>query len=281
MRYIEIPPSPFLSRDLESFWYLESNIKPKIPPREKILPDGCSELIFNLAEPFRRFHANGKIERQPQILLAGQMRSYAQIAPVGQVQLLGIRFRPGGAFAFLHVPMHELTDQIIEGSEVLGNWVNELQEKLMYGRSLRSRIELIEVALSQRLQKRWQSDRVIAEAVRRILATEGRVQVESLFADLGLSGRQVERKFQTMVGLSPKMLARIMRFQKIFKLAGQQPDSWSGIAHDCGYYDQAHLIHDFQQFAGQNPSAFLLAQTEMSSYLMRKNRMPVFYNTSR
>ena len=138
----------------------------------------------------------------------------------------------------------------------------------------------MENALCRRLQERWQSDRLIEEAVRRIVRTEGRVPVENLFAGPGLSGRQIERKFQTLVGFRPKMLARIVRFQRIFKIANPSLAPWSAIAHDCGYYDQAHLIHDFQQFAGENPSAFLLEQTEMSAYFTRKQRMSFFYNTA-
>jgi AraC-like DNA-binding protein len=184
-----------------------------IPAAERILPDGCVELVFNLADPFRRFHANGKTEVQPRMLITGQMRSYALIQPSGRVMLWGIRFRPSGAFAFLHVPLQQLTDQIIEGAAVLEKWANELHERLGLAHSLHASIELIETALLQRLHERWQCDQLIEEAVRRILVSEGRVRVEQLFADLGLSGRQIERKFRIMVGLSPKMLARILRFQ--------------------------------------------------------------------
>jgi AraC-like DNA-binding protein len=279
MRYLEFLPSPRLHRHVECYWHLQSAKQPSLPGAERIVPDGCVELIFNLAERFHRFHANGKVEVQPQTLIAGQMRSYALIQPLGQVMLWGIRFRPAGAFAFLHVPMRQLTDQILAGEAVLARWATELQERLVLTRSIRASIQLIEAALLQRHHERWQCDRLVEEAVRRIAATDGRVQVERLFVDLGLSGRQIERKFQSMVGFSPKTLARILRFQRIFKSAGDAADSWSTVAVDCGYYDQAHLIHDFQQFAGQNPSSFLLEQTEMSAYFTRKNRMSIFYNT--
>jgi transcriptional regulator GlxA family with amidase domain len=193
--------------------------------------------------------------------------------------LWGIRFRPAGAFAFLHVPMLQLTDQIIAGEAFLKRWANELHERLGAACSSRASIKLIEAALLRRRHERWQCDALIEEAVRRIVATDGRVKIERLFAELGLSNRQIERKFQIMVGLSPKMLARVLRFQSVFTSAGHAAGAWSAVAVDCGYYDQAHLIRDFQQFAGQNPSPFLLEQTEMSAHFTRKNRMSVFYNT--
>ncbi len=248
MRYLEFPPSPRLRRYVECYWQLQSSRQPSPPAAERIVPDGCVELIFNFGDRFKRFHVNGKVEVQPETLIAGQMRSYALIQPLGQIMLWGIRFRPAGAFAFLHVPLQQLTDQIIEGEAVLARWASELQERLALAHSIRACIKLFEAALLQRQHDRWQCDRLVEEAVRRIAATDGRVQVERLFADLGLSGRQIERKFQSMVGFSPKMLARILRFQRIFKSAGHALDSWSAVAVDCGYYDQAHLIHDFQQY---------------------------------
>jgi methylphosphotriester-DNA--protein-cysteine methyltransferase len=279
MRYLEFTPKPRLRRYVECYWHLQSAQQPWLLTPERILPDGCVELILNLADRFKRFHVTGEVEVQPPTLIAGQMRTYALIQPLGQVKLWGIRFRPAGAFAFLHVPLQQLTDQIIDGEVVLARWATELQERLALAHSVRTSLKLIEAALWQRQHERWQCDRLVEEAVRRIAATEGRVQVERLFMDLGLSGRQIERKFQSMVGFSPKTLARIFRFQKIFKSAGTAADSWSAVAVDCGYYDQAHLIHDFQQFAGQSPSSFLLAQTEMSAFFTRKNRMSIFYNT--
>jgi hypothetical protein len=76
------------------------------------LPDGCIELIFNLAEKFRRHHSGGEIEIQPETLIAGQMRRYAMIEPAGRVKLFGVRFHPHGAHPFFQFALSELTDQL-------------------------------------------------------------------------------------------------------------------------------------------------------------------------
>ncbi len=96
-----------------------------------------------------------------------------------------------------------------------------------------------------------------------------------------MNERQLERKFQALVGVSPKFLCRILRLQKVFKTVELNPAvNWSFIASECGYYDQAHFIHDFKDFSGQNPSAYFSEDREMSEYFTRKNRLSDFYNTN-
>jgi AraC-like DNA-binding protein len=279
MNYLETPPSPRLIRYIESVWRLEASEKPSSQAAERILPDGCTELIFNLADPFKRYHADGTVEIQPKMLIVGQMRGYATIAPAGRVKLFGIRFRPGGAYPFLRLPLHELTDKIINAETVWNHLGKELEEKVHLAGSFRERIRIVESALMKRLDERYNGEKPVEELVKRILLTEGCYNIDRLIKDIGISSRQLERKFQTMVGIGPKLLARIVRFQKVFKAVEQQSDNWISVALECGYYDQAHLIRDFKTFSGQNPSAFFAHPHEMSEHFMRKNRTSDFYKT--
>jgi hypothetical protein len=118
MRYRAIPPSPYLAKYIECFWTLESHDKSSTASPERILPDGCVEIIFNLADPFKRYHPDGTLEIQPKTLLTGQMRRYARIEPTGCVKLLGVRFHPGGSYPFLPLSLSELTDKIISFDSV-------------------------------------------------------------------------------------------------------------------------------------------------------------------
>lgn len=279
MIYKEKPPTPALQRHIDAFWRLEAQAPGANSAQEKILPDGRVELIFNLAARFQRFHKNGAIEKQPGAILVGQMREPVSIAPTGAIDLFGIRFKPGGAFPFLRIPLHELTDHILPAAEHWRDFVPELEERLRGAQSFAEKIRHAEAVLWRLFQP--QEDRAVETLIDRIMASEGRRSVTQLAHDLGLSARQLERRFQITVGLGPKLLARIIRFQKIFKALEENPHGWSDVALACGYYDQAHLIHDFKGFSGQNPSAFLLAQTQMSAYLTRKHRTSFFYKTKR
>jgi transcriptional regulator GlxA family with amidase domain len=113
-----------------------------------------------------------------------------------------------------------------------------------------------------------------------MLQKDGMIPIERLQKMAGISERQLERQFQTQVGLTPKFFSRLLRFQKVFKAVMQNRNlGWSFIASECGYYDQAHFIHDFKSFSGQNPSAYFNEDHRMAEYFTRKNRMSDFYNT--
>jgi len=281
MHYRTILPNPQLAKHVECFWLLESRGQPREVAPERIMPDGCIELIFNLADPFKRYHANGVIETQPQTLVAGQMRSYALIEPTGRVKLFGVRFHPGGAFPFLRFPVCELTDSIINFENVLSRLGKELAEKVQRARSSRERIAVIEAAFLARLTQFEAADQLIDTVVNLMVRRNGLISIERLQQHSNLSGRQLERRFQSQVGLTPKFFCRILRFQKVFKAAAQpQKVNWSCIAAECGYYDQAHFIHDFKAFSGQNPSAYFSEDHALSEYFTRKHRLSDFYNTN-
>jgi AraC-like DNA-binding protein len=280
MRYRAIPSSPYLAKYIECFWTLESREKSPVASPERILPDGCVELIFNLSDAFKRYHPNRMLEIQPQTLIAGQMRRYAMIEPTGRVKLFGVRFHPGGAYPFFQFPLNELTDQIIGFDSVWNRAGKELADKIQSARSVQERIGIIERTLLARLEQRHSDERLVDAVVKTIVAREGLVSIERLRRNLGIGERQLERKFQTAVGITPKFLCRTLRFQKVFKAVERhQAVNWSFIASECGYYDQAHFIHDFNDFSGQNPTSYFSQDHEMSEYFTRKKRLSDFYNT--
>ena len=95
----------------------------------------------------------------------------------------------------------------------------------------------------------------ITRALGRLRATSGSVPIATLADELGCSRRYLTAGFRSHVGVSPKLLARILRFQRAVGLM-EQPLSWAEISLACGYYDQAHLIRDFKQFTGSAPGEF-------------------------
>ena len=96
MRYCEIKPSPLLSQFIECFWTLERDGAHEPSEPERILPDGCVELILNFGSPFRERRDDGRQELQPNFFLVGQMTRPMLISSSGHVELIGIRFHPGG-----------------------------------------------------------------------------------------------------------------------------------------------------------------------------------------
>lgn len=278
MRYCEISPRPPLNDFVECFWTLRDDGPSSSGAPERILPDGCVELILNFGERFSQHHDNRR-ELQPRHFLVGQMSGPILISPNGAVQLLGIRFHPGGTSPFLRAPMNELTDQIAE----LGSLSSELERELLTVSedllSMRERTSAIESVLMARLLR----DSFHSSAIRlaaRIVESAGRVSVDHLAAAAGISCRQLERRFLREIGIGPKLLGRILRFQQVFRAVDRIDSAWASIAVECGYYDQAHLIRDFTQFAGQTPAVLLAERSALTEAFTRKTRMSDFSNTS-
>ena len=277
MRYSETHPLPPLNRIVECFWALESDRELFEAPPERILPDGCVELILNFASPFAQ-HNNGAEAIQPRNFIVGQMTKPILISPTGQIQLIGIRFHPGGTAPFFHLPMHELTNQVVE----LGSFARTLETKLAAAtaglQALADKVLALEKVLTKLLYESQTDFRLLRIAMK-IVERAGMISIDRLADESGLSSRQLERRFLNEVGLGPKLLARILRFQQVFRAMDANEASWPTVALDCGYYDQAHLIKDFRQFAQQTPAVLFSESSTFTESFTRKRRMSGFSNT--
>ena len=276
MRYREILPDAPLNRVVECFWTLEGDTVEAANP-ERILPDGCVELILNFGSEFSQ-HCDGGPRLQPRNFLVGQMTGPIVISPTGRVELLGIRFHPGGTLPFLRMPLHEITDQVVE----VGSLSSKLERDLMRVTSgsslLAERIEAVETLLTNYLPND-NHDSWLMSLAGRIVDSCGLVSVDQLANDAGVSSRQLERRFMREVGIGPKLLGRIIRFQQVFRAVEHCNAAWAEIAIECGYYDQAHLIRDFNQFAQQTPAVLFSGQSALTESFTRKMRKSDFYNT--
>jgi AraC-like DNA-binding protein len=173
-------------------------------------------------------------------MVVGQLARFMEIQPTGAVDLVGVRFRPGGLFPFLRAPRSELT----------GTWA-DLKD---IDRNLRLD-DGIEDALLARLRP---ANGAVAAAVAAI--ERGEQRIDRVADEALVHPRRLERMFRREVGLAPKMLARIARFQGVLRGSGD----WTAVAQQCGYYDQAHLIRDFKEFAGESPTAYFARIHPMS-----------------
>ena len=277
MRYREIPPQAPLNRVVECFWTLEGEGAGAAKP-ERILPDGCLELILNFGAKFSQ-HCDDGPRLQPRNFLVGQMTGPIVISPTGRVELLGIRFHPGGTLPFLRVPLHEITDQIVEVGSLSSRLERDLMHTTAGSSSLSEKIKAVETLLRHYLANS-KHDSWLMILAGRIVDSRGLVSVDRLANEAGVSSRQLERRFLREVGVGPKLLGRIIRFQQVFRAVEHCNAAWAEIAIECGYYDQAHLIRDFNQFAQQTPAVLFSSQSALTEAFTRKARRSDFYNTS-
>ncbi len=271
MRYCEIKPQPQLRRFVECFWTLESDANAPNASQTPILPDGCVELILNCGAPFQQTGENGERISQPVQFVVGQMTRPVLIRPTGAVELFGIRFHPGGTRPFFKQPLHELTNRIIELGGLDSSLESELREALSSSPALPNRIKAIESCLTRRAQA-FSGDQRLLQLTTNAVGLSGRITIDRLADSAGISSRQLERRFLVEVGLGPKLFCRILRFQEVFRAVADNNAGWAALAVDCGYYDQAHLIRDFQEFAHQTPSVLLSKSAGLTQAFTRRYR---------
>ena len=277
MRYREFSPKPPLNRYIECFWTLEGETKQFPVQTERILPDGCLELILNFGDSFSQHQADEQYV-QPQHFLVGQMTGPVLISPTGVVDLIGIRFHPGGTVPFLQIPLHEITDQVVELSGLCPRLERKLLRASIDLTTLEERVAAIEgVLITEVIKSKFESWALSLAA--KLIERRGIISVDQLAQDAGISARQLERRFLNEVGVGPKLLSRILRFQQVFRAVESCEVAWAPVAVECGYYDQAHLIRDFNQFAHQTPAVLFSQQSSLTESFTRKDRKSDFYNT--
>ena len=174
----------------------------------------------------------------------------------GSADGMQINLSPLAAHRLFRVPMRTLAHRTVALEDVFGSGADLLVEQLAELDDA-TRFDLLDSLLSARLTDAKPLDAGVAWALGRLDATQGRVPVARLAAELGWSRKRLVARFQEQIGLPPKAVARLLRFEHAREL-GARPDrsSWAEIALECGYYDQSHLINEFRAVTGRTPVTF-------------------------
>lgn len=237
--YREIPPGARLRRYVECYWSQSQN-----QARDYVvLPDGCVDILFT------------RIRAEPSCLATvGLMTSPLNAASVAGQSFFGVRFRPGMASAF--IPGAEL---LIDGTRPLEDVAGSSAARRLFERLAESHnAEEMAGVMDGWLRPQDPPD-IGARVLWQLESAED--SLDQTIAQSGLSMRHFRRLCLERAGVSPKYLSRILRFrravQKMSAMRGLGQPGWADFAVACGYYDQAHLIRDFQEFAGCTPGRFL------------------------
>ncbi len=248
---------PRLAPFVKCIWSQESDRAIFDAGRERILPDSCVELVFHFRDPFLTSFADGTSALQPQAFVVGQMKRFLEIEPAGPMGLIAVRFHARGAYLFFQRPLSEVAAGIVDLEDVWRDRARELTERVALAGCMTERIRLIEETLLGLLRKNGRVDCSVDRCLQLIETSYGQVNVAELAKLLGVSSRQLTRRFQHTVGLSPKEFARVSRFLHVVRCLGnREPRTLTETAIACGYFDQAHFNHEFREMAGMAPREF-------------------------
>ena len=169
-----------------------------------------------------------------------------------------VRLTPLGARALFGMPMYELTNRVVDVEDLLGRRGEELVARLWDADSWQRRFAVLDQVIAARLDRAPRTPSELAWAWGRMRSSAGRAAVSALADELGWSHRRLIARFREGIGLAPKTLGRVLRFERVSHVLQQvEEPRLAEVALDCGYYDQAHLNRDFRQFAGTTPGEYL------------------------
>jgi AraC-like DNA-binding protein len=213
-------------------------------------------LIFGLGGSWL---IEGPEARQPEChesFVSGLHAAPALVQPADSSwSCIELRLTPVAAHRILGLPMHELTNRSV-ALEHLVRGADELSERLRDTESWSERFALVESFLFQRLDESEAPAREVEWSWHELRRTAGQAPIGGLAGELGWSHRRLIARFREQIGLAPKAVARVMRFDRAVQALRAPTRGLAEIAYDCGYFDQAHLNRDFRALAGTTPSAF-------------------------
>jgi len=265
MYYKTFDPNPELGELIKCYWMLESPAEAK-PERQTIVPDGCMEMIFHYGDLYRQYRTDGSSIIQPRCFVIGQLTHPLEIEPTGTTGIFSVRFHPDGFLPFANIPIREMENTAVSLEQLFGEDGLEIEQKIRNASSVTGRIQHIENFLRNRLTDTRTIDRIIKTTVEMILTANGQLSIETVSKQTNVNRRQLERKFATAIGLSPKQLSKTVRLQATLKrLLSKQFTSLTALAHENEYYDQAHFNKDFKELTGLTPKEFYGDHLKMSS----------------
>lgn len=259
MSFFSLIPDPPLSCLIESVWDYEASLQDH--SLERVVPTAGACLIINLAEDETRVYDPNTLHchRLSGFTLDGPRTRFSIIDTHEQTKVMGVIFRPGGAAQFFRERFDCLLNQYIDAADVLGgSKVSDLRERLLAAANSSERLAILNAWLIGHALHAADPSALLVHA----LTTLERMPQVDRIADLAkacdVSARHLRELFDQQVGMSPKSFVRLQRFHRVLSKSFRHRDvEWAAIAADCGFYDQSHMIHEFQTFCGMTPNAYL------------------------
>ena len=259
-RYSEYAPSDALRPFVDCFWTREAEptegAESQPAAVQRVLPDGCMDVILAFS---------GRADEPESAMVVGTMtKALVLDAAAGPECFVGVRFRPAKAAPFLSLPASEITDLRVSLDDVWGDAAG-VRAALSERASAVARVRAFDRVLVARLSASAARDaqlgqRDVDEAVRRIIEAGGSLGITRLAPSLGVSRQHLARRFAQLVGVSPKVFARVVRLGRVIERVRAVPAgeriNWSVLALELGYYDQSHLADEFREMTGVTPTVW-------------------------
>jgi len=272
LNFIQHRPAPPLDRFVDWFWYFDSYMPEH--RTERVLPEGSFELVINLRdEPHHTFDPISLKPRRDyrNAWISGTQSGYLVIDTAPYSSMIGVHFKPGGAAPFLGIPASELADRVEELDCIWGREALSLREALLDARDPSLKFRVLADFLGRRLNPASVPNLAVQEALARFMAEPQMIALEEVIRSLGISHKHFIKLFREEVGLTPKRFCRVRRFQQVLHdLQTRKEIRWVDVACSGGFYDQAHLINEFEAFCGISPVRYMNERADSLNFVPMK-----------
>jgi len=265
--YRRYTPQPPLGAFVACLWYSEG--LQGTHERERLLPNGESGIVFDLREGSSQPRPNsdcfdGLCDQASYFdaVFCGARTDSFLLDTSKQERVIGIQFRPGGAYPFLGMPASEAANATYSLADLWPRETPLIREALLEAPTVDAKFAVLEAALLARFRPESISHPAVAYAVNHLGGRFQNIRVGDVADRAGLSSRRLIDLFREQTGLTPKAFHRVRRFQHVLQaLRARSVENWAALASYTGYFDQAHFIHDFRRFSGMTPGEYLIAAT--------------------
>jgi len=268
--YLERIPAAPLAAFIRTLWY--ARVCDASHRRERVLPSGCVQVIFNLARDYVLDCPEGLADiRMPSALVVGARSVYEIVDTSDMADLIGIVFSPGGFPAFAFDAAHHFSNQTVALDSIWGGDTQYLRDRLREISSPQGRLFCLEQFLAARFTPRL--DRrsrppQIQFALRCFAHNPSISSVRETALQIGWSERRFSQVFREEIGLPPKVWCRVQRFQRAVQQLHAGADiRWAELALDCGYYDQSHFANEFRAFSGVDATTYSARRTLWANHI--------------
>lgn len=264
-RFSRASPDGSLAGSVQEYWEVEGRLAPF---RERILPNGATELMVNLGPPHRMVtHAGTSLWERA--WFSGLHDHAIVIESLDGTHLVSARLHPLGAWRLFGPDAAGRVNTVTDLETLLGPPAAELRDRLLLAGTAEERFAHLERFLAARLSPGAVPSALVVEAARRIEDAHGNLRIATLHADLGVSRKHLWLHFVRELGLSPKAYAGLQRFVwTLARLRESASVEWPRLAAAAGYSDQSHLVRDFRRVAQASPTEFLRTRTPDNTALL-------------
>ncbi|MEZ4667734.1 MAG: helix-turn-helix domain-containing protein [Anaerolineae bacterium] len=260
-------PHKQLAPYIDSFWVFESSSGIPMNDSRIVVPDGRAKIIIPYKNPLSvAIEGSPVYTKERLVFLTGiQTNPRTICSPTSETGTIGVELTPKGLYHFFNLSMYEITDRIYSFEDLFGAWGVRLQNQLGDVEDPDEKIAFLQNTFLHLLHENMENYSLLDHTIDILIQSSGMMRIQELAAETGYSKRYLDMLFKEHVGLSPKSLAGILRFQNIYQLLAQEHAA--AYLNDnlyIYYYDQAHFIKEFKRFTGYTPQKYAALATEFS-----------------